>query len=87
MEPLSPYLNQLRSIFIVSSVQVVPAEDIEGGYESEEIENLRVQVVPSKDTKCERCWVHDPTVGEINQHPTLCNRCHEAMVESGYISE
>ena len=87
MEPLKPYLNQLRSIFIVSSVKVVPVEEMDGGYESEEIDGLKVQVVPSEDTKCERCWVHDPSVGENNRHPSLCHRCHEAMVEAGYISE
>jgi isoleucyl-tRNA synthetase len=87
MESLRPYLNQLRSIFIVSSVQVVPAEDMDEGYESEEIEGLKIQVTPSDDPKCERCWVHDPTVGENNRHPALCHRCHEAMVEAGYISE
>lgn len=87
MEPLRPYLNQLRSIFIVSSLQVIPAEEMDEGYESEEIEGLKIQVMPSEDTKCERCWVHDPSVGENNRHPALCHRCHEAMVETGYISE
>jgi isoleucyl-tRNA synthetase len=86
-EPLRPYMNQLRSIFIVSSVQVVPVEEMDGGYESEEIEGLKVQVMPSEDTKCERCWVHDPSVGENDRHPSLCHRCHEAMAEAGYISE
>jgi isoleucyl-tRNA synthetase len=87
MESLRPYMNQLRSIFIVSSVQVVPVEEMDGGYESEEIEGLKVQVMPSEDTKCERCWVHDPSVGENDRHPSLCHRCHEAMAEAGYISE
>jgi isoleucyl-tRNA synthetase len=85
--PLKPYLDRLRSIFIVSSVQVVPSEDVDGGYESEEIEGLKVLVVPSEDTKCERCWVHDPSVGENRQHPALCSRCYEAMIEAGYMSE
>jgi len=87
LNPLKPYLDQLRSIFIVSSVQVVSPEDMDGGYESEEMEGLKIQVVPSEDTKCERCWVHDPSVGENPRHPALCDRCHQAMKEAGYISE
>ena len=86
LETLKPYLDQLRSIFIVSSVQVFSSKDVNGGYESEDIEGLKVLVVPSEDKKCERCWVHDPSVGENNLHPTLCSRCYEAMIEAGYIS-
>ena len=87
LESLKPYIDQLKTIFIVSSVQVVPSADVGGGYESEEIEGLKVLVVPSGDTKCERCWVHDPSVGENNMHPTLCSRCYEAIVEAGYTSQ
>jgi hypothetical protein len=31
--------------------------------------------------------VHDPSVGENRRHPTLCDRCQQAMIEAGYISE
>jgi len=86
LEALNPYIDQLRSIFIVSSVQVLPSEAVDGGYESEEIAGLKVLVFPSEDKKCERCWVHDPSVGENSLHPALCSRCYEAMVEAGYIS-
>jgi isoleucyl-tRNA synthetase len=86
LEKLSPYLEQLRTIFIVSSVLLVPTEEIEGGYESEEIEGLKVGVSPSEDEKCERCWVREPTIGMNSEHPKICKRCLEAMVETGYIA-
>ena len=34
-----------------------------------------VQVTPSPDAKCERCWHYSPDVGRNAAHPTLCSRC------------
>jgi isoleucyl-tRNA synthetase len=83
LDKLSPYKDQLRSLFIVSSVRMMPAKKVEGGLESEEISGLRVKVVPSDDSKCERCWVHDPTVGDDHQYTTICKRCLDALTEMG----
>jgi isoleucyl-tRNA synthetase len=33
----------------------------------------------AKGTKCERCWRVLPEVGTHAEHPTLCNRCCEAV--------
>ncbi|MBW1667087.1 MAG: isoleucine--tRNA ligase [Deltaproteobacteria bacterium] len=85
MEELKPYRDDLRTIFIVSSVEVLPSGKLEGGYESSEIDQLKIRVEPSKDKKCERCWVHDPTVGENSEHPTVCKRCLDALVDMGYV--
>jgi isoleucyl-tRNA synthetase len=81
MEKLSPYQDQLRYIFIVSSVDMVETNGIEDGLESETIPGLRIKVSPSSDPKCERCWVHDPTVGDDNNQPTICKRCLNALDE------
>jgi isoleucyl-tRNA synthetase len=80
-EKLRPYEDQLRSIFIVSSVRLIPENELPGGFESEELPGIRVAVKPSKDPKCDRCWVRDSTVGENNDHPTLCRRCTGALTE------
>ncbi len=81
LEKLNPYLDQLRTIFIVSSVDVLPAEAVEGGHESEEIKGLKIKAAPSQESKCERCWVHDPTIGDDTHHPAICKRCLEALTE------
>jgi isoleucyl-tRNA synthetase len=83
---LVPYKDQLRAIFIVSSVEIVPENEVEGGFESEELKGVRVKVAPSKDKKCERCWVHDPHTGDDSQHPTICRRCLQALREMEYIA-
>ena len=81
MEKLSPYQDQLRYIFIVSSVDMVETNEIEDGLKSETIPGLKIKVSPSSDPKCERCWVHDPTVGDDNNQPTICKRCLKALDE------
>ena len=82
---LDPYREELRSIFIVSSVKIRPAEDVKDGFESGEVQGLIVEVAPSEDPKCERCWVHDPTVGKDDLHPTICDRCLNALKEMEYV--
>jgi isoleucyl-tRNA synthetase len=83
LKHLAPYQDQLKTIFIVSSVRLVSPADLTEGYQSEEIENLRVKATPSSDKKCERCWVHDPTIGEHDHHLGLCQRCIKALDEMG----
>jgi isoleucyl-tRNA synthetase len=81
MEKFDPYRDQLRSIFIVSSVDVEEIDRIEDALESETIPGLKVKVSPSSDPKCERCWIHDPTVGQDSNHPILCKRCLKTLDE------
>jgi len=76
---LERYADQLRSIFIVSSVTLVDIELLREGVESETLPGLKVHVAPSNDPKCERCWMHDPTVGDNPEHPTICGRCRNVL--------
>jgi len=79
MATLDPYREELRRIFIVSSVDLVPMEELDEADASEELPGLRLRVLPTTAPKCERCWVHDPTVGDDHRHPTACERCVRAM--------
>jgi len=83
MAALSPFEDALSSIFIVSSARLVPIHDLDETCSCEEVEGLRIEVTPTKDAKCERCWIHDPTVGMDGEHPTICRRCSEALREMG----
>ncbi len=80
-EILNSYIEQLRSIFIVSSVELVDIDQMDGGHKSETVSGLKVEVSPSTDPKCERCWVHDPSVGHDSNHPTICKRCRDVLDE------
>jgi isoleucyl-tRNA synthetase len=75
MQDLSLYRDQLRSIFIVSFVDLKEIEAVHDAIESDTLQGLKVKVLRSEDAKCERCWVHDSTVGQDTNHPTICKRC------------
>ncbi len=78
---LTPYKDQLRSIFIVSSVRLAPLEQVDMNLACEEVEGLRVLVAETTEPKCERCWIHDSTIGEDVNHPGICRRCSQALQE------
>ena len=74
---LHPYTEDLKSIFIVSQAFLIKEESLAGTYESNDIEGLSVLIEPATGEKCERCWMHDTSVGTSPQHPAICNRCEE----------
>jgi len=78
-EQLVPYGDLLRAIFIVSSAQLVPAVEATAEFEATAIEGLAVRVAAAKGPKCQRCWVHDPRVGDSAAHPEICPRCETAL--------
>ena len=55
--------SDAKFVFIVSQLDWQAGDD------------LSVQVTPSPDAKCERCWHYSPDVGRLAAHPTLCSRC------------
>jgi isoleucyl-tRNA synthetase len=81
-ELLGPYREDLRSILIVSQVRLVKGQDLPGAYVSTEIDGLEIGVAAAEGGKCERCWVHDPAVGSLSEHPTICPRCRRALAAS-----
>ena len=78
---LQPYEEDLRFIFIVSSVSLLKDEPPDGSFESEKLEGLSIQVEAARGEKCERCWIHELSVGSDREHPTICERCRTALAE------
>jgi isoleucyl-tRNA synthetase len=78
---LHPYRDELRSILIVSEASLLKGEKLEDSFESEILSGLTVNIKKSADDKCERCWVHDVSVGGNTEQPTICNRCQTALEE------
>lgn len=74
-EFLRPYTDDLRSMFIVSKVCLEPGKPTDDSNQGEGMDGIAIQVNPATDEKCQRCWVHDPTVGDDAAHPSLCHRC------------
>ena len=70
---LKRYEHDLPSIFIVSGVELEehPGHALKPDFS--------VEVMRSEDKKCERCWNYRASVGSFPDHPTLCDRCIEAV--------
>jgi len=78
-DALHSYKNDLRIVFIVSEASLVQGEKPAEAFESPEIEGLSILIEHAATEKCERCWIHDPTVGTSSEHPTICTRCEDAL--------
>jgi isoleucyl-tRNA synthetase len=82
-DTLQPYADKLRSLLIVSQTNLVKDEALDGGIQSPEIEDLHIRVAPAPGEKCERCWVHDTSVGSDPEQATICDRCRQALAGMG----
>ena len=69
--------RELAPLCIVSEIEIVNEKG--EGVAGENVEGLVVHVSPSLLPRCERCWTHDATVGRNENHPSLCERCAEAI--------
>ncbi len=67
--------SQLRALFIVSQVSLKQAAAMNG------ISPVHVEVARAAGEKCERCWNYSVHVGEDKRHPTICERCSDALKE------
>ena len=73
--------DDLRYIFIVSEAQLLKDQKLEGAFVSKDVEGLSIRVEKASGEKCERCWVHDTSVGSNSEQPTICNRCQNALAK------
>ena len=69
LEHAAAHRDLLRELLNVSQLEVAPGGDAP----------LTVVVNQAAGLKCERCWHWEPEVGRIEKHPTLCQRCVEAV--------
>jgi isoleucyl-tRNA synthetase len=65
------YEQDLPTVFIVSQVKLIASGEAKGA--------LAVTATKSSFGKCERCWNYREAVGTHAAHPTLCDRCVEAV--------
>ncbi|MGA6828230.1 isoleucine--tRNA ligase [Nitrospira sp. NS4] len=68
---LNGYQRDLSALCIVSQVVLTENPALSG--------DVRVVVSKSQAGKCERCWNYREAVGTFPDHPTLCDRCVEAI--------
>ena len=68
---LSKLGDELHFLFISSEAKV------------KEGNTFKIKVTTSKNAKCVRCWHRDLSVGSIQEHPELCNRCIDNIENDG----
>ncbi|KGD63690.1 isoleucyl-tRNA synthetase [Alcanivorax nanhaiticus] len=66
--------DELRFVTITSAATLNPLTDAPAELE-EGAAGLKVLVTASENTKCVRCWHHQPDVGSHAGHEELCGRC------------
>ena len=76
---LQPYTEDLRFIFIVSDVSLLNDKKLDDSFISEKVEGVSIKIEAASGQKCERCWVHETSVGSDSKHPTICERCCTAL--------
>ena len=80
-------LDELSRIFVVSNSQVYWLDGAREGVEETNYffpsvsQNIKVHISVERadGQKCERCWNYSVRVGSFPDHPTLCDRCVEAI--------
>jgi isoleucyl-tRNA synthetase len=74
----------LKELAIVS--ELGPVEDMSAlsdvkPFKPENLDDIIIGVRPAPGTKCERCWIRSPTVGDDSDHPEICDRCVGVVTE------
>ncbi|HKN87332.1 MAG TPA: isoleucine--tRNA ligase [Nitrospiraceae bacterium] len=76
---LKPYEAFLPSLFIVSQVALHSVDHVPELLMRDLDDGFGVEVTKAAAQKCERCWNYREAVGLNKDHPTLCDRCLEAI--------
>ena len=81
---LQKFNGKLETVFIVSKVKLMNNNDYnanENVFKGEEVPEISILIKKAPGQKCERCWCYSETIGEDNQHPTICHKCVSVLKE------
>lgn len=67
--------DELRFVLITSQARIVETDTPMGSAVPSSAEGVWIDVKPSSDPKCVRCWHLRGDVGSDPRHPELCARC------------
>ena len=75
--------NELRFVLITSGARVLPDSNAPLDAVITEVPGLSLQVMPTQNMKCERCWHRTADVDASAEYPGICGRCVENVSGSG----
>ena len=67
--------GELRFVLLTSNAELKSFDQTSESAVSTTVAELNVEVKPSQQPKCERCWHRRPEVGDDPEYPDLCQRC------------
>ncbi|MEH7234845.1 isoleucine--tRNA ligase [Bacillus sp. JJ1562] len=73
--------ENLKQLFIVSGFEIGGSYE-EAPANAQAFDQVKIVVGVAEGETCDRCWVVTPTVGEDQDHPTLCSRCASVVKEN-----
>jgi isoleucyl-tRNA synthetase len=79
LDNLSPYEKELHTVFIISEAALVGKDQKTDEFKGTHMEGLWIKVGPADGGKCDRCWIHDLSVGADAETPNVCDRCQQAL--------
>ncbi len=72
--------TDLRALFIVSQVDILPLEQAgEDALSAEELKGLKIAVYKADGEKCARCWIYSTDLGSDPEFPGACPRCSAVL--------
>jgi len=80
---LNALQDELRFVLITSDATLKPLADKADNAIESELAGLWISAGATDKAKCARCWHHREEVGQIAEHPELCQRCVDNIDESG----
>jgi len=77
--------DELRFVLLTSEARVADLAEAPADAERIKLEDGEVilQVTPSEQEKCVRCWHYRADVGSDPEHPEICGRCVENVFGAG----
>ena len=80
---LNALQDELRFVLITSDATLKPLTEKSDDAIESEVEGLWITAGATEKTKCARCWHHREEVGQIAEHPELCQRCVDNVEGEG----
>ena len=77
--------EELRFVLITAGVTVLPDSNAPLDAVLSDVAGLSIQVMPTKNNKCERCWHRTPDVNHNADYPGICGRCVVNVAGAGEV--
>lgn len=77
--------DELRFVLITSGAVVKPLAEKSASAVESDLEGLWIDAGATEHAKCARCWHHREEVGQIAEHPELCQRCVDNVEGDGEV--